>query len=115
MKTPDPELQARIAQAVKARTDAESLLSTLLADRNASEQRFAEAGKKDPVKMLTGTSAMDNAIQSTREMIDNLDAMIASLRGDDTPSGKSGASQGNGAIRCPAPDGSPIIPTATST
>ena len=69
----------RIATTLEAREQAEEVLQRLLVDRRLSEQRFEEAGKRDPLKDLTGTSALDRAIQSTRQMIEHLDELIAGL------------------------------------
>ena len=67
----------RIEAAVRARQEADRLLHCLLHDRVAIEHRSAEAGRVDPLKELTGNSAMDRAIESTRAMIEEVDAFLA--------------------------------------
>ena len=69
----------RIRTAAEARDQAESLLRRLLADRERSEERFAEAGKRDPVTYVTGTRALECAIAATRAMIRHLDELIVEL------------------------------------
>jgi hypothetical protein len=72
----------RIRGLVETRDQAGRLLCRLLGDRERSEERFAEAGKRDPVTYVTGTSALERAIASTREMIRHLDETIAELESD---------------------------------
>ena len=54
---------------VGVRDQADALLDKLIAERTRSERRLVEAGRRDPFKMITGRSAIDNAIAATREMI----------------------------------------------
>jgi len=70
---------ADIAATIRARQEADLLLLRLLSDREGSEQRFAEAGKNDPVKNVTGVSALDRAIARTRDMIRRLNQRISRL------------------------------------
>ena len=63
------------------RQQAAALLSRLIADRDQSEQRHAEQGKRDPLKSITGRSALDNAILATRELIVRLDELLAQVNG----------------------------------
>ena len=58
------------------RDQADALLDKLIAERARSERRLAEAGRADPFKMITGRSAIDNAIAATREMIRDVDEMV---------------------------------------
>ena len=74
--------QDRIQGLLETRDQAGRLLCRLLADRERSEERFAEAGKRDPVTYVTGTSALERAIASTRAMIRDLDETIADLESD---------------------------------
>jgi len=71
-----------MAWTIEARAQAEDVLQRLMVDRRLSEQRFAEAGKKDPLKDLTGKSALEGAIASTREVIAHLNELIAELEGE---------------------------------
>ena len=66
-----------VADAMKMRCDAERLLNRLLAEREVSEERCIENGKRDPIKQVTGASAMDVAIREARKMIEQLDAILS--------------------------------------
>jgi len=55
------------------------LLRGLLTARERSEQFLQEAKRPDAIKSVTGRSAMDNAIASTRRMIDTLNRTLAEL------------------------------------
>ncbi len=61
---------------VGVRDQADALLDKLIAERTRSERRLAEAGRTDPFKMITGRSAIDNAIAATREMIRDADELV---------------------------------------
>jgi hypothetical protein len=65
-----------LTQNMRARDDARHLLRFLMLDRAELEQRLAAAGKRDPLKWVTGRSALDNAIEETRRIIDALDELI---------------------------------------
>ncbi len=58
------------------RDQADALLDKLIAERVRSERRLAEAGRADPLKLVTGRSAIDNAIAATREMIRDVDELV---------------------------------------
>lgn len=66
-----------VADAMRMRCDANQLLTRLLAERELSAQRCAENGKRDPMKQVTGASALDVAIHHARKMIADLDAFLA--------------------------------------
>ena len=51
------------------------MLVKLIRDRAISEQRLAEKGQSDPIKVVTGRSAIDKAIAETRAVIDNVDKL----------------------------------------
>lgn len=88
------------AEAAKLRTQAAELLERLLEGREMSERRAAETGKRDPMKFITGHTALESAIASTRQMIADLDALLASA---DTMSpelvGANGCNGSNGSHR----------------
>lgn len=63
-------------QTVAARQQAGHLLEQLIRSRDVSERRCIEEGLSDPMKTVTGRSAIEHAIASTREMIRNMDALI---------------------------------------
>ncbi len=71
-----------LEEATRLREQACDLLNRLMVDREQSERRFAEAGKRDAMKTVTGRTALDCAVASTREMIQNMDALLAELQGE---------------------------------
>ncbi len=74
MSTPN-NLQRR-TEPIGVRDQADALLDRLLAERTRTERRLAEAGRTDPLKLVTGRSAIDNAIAATREMIRDVDELL---------------------------------------
>ena len=52
------------------------LLQRLKINRNTIEQRFCDSGRHDPMKFITGKSAMDNAISSTHMLITHMDKLL---------------------------------------
>ena len=72
----DPEIR-RFAEAALMRDEACRLLGRLMVERERSERRFAEAGRSDPLKVVTGRTAMDNAVDDTRDMIGHMDELLA--------------------------------------
>ena len=62
---------------IKMRRQAQDLLERLLADRDRIEQRLAETGKRDPIRTVTGHTALDNAIGSAREMLRHIDEVLS--------------------------------------
>ena len=56
---------------------ASAVLDRLLVERVECEMRLAESGRRDPLKTVTGASAMDNAVVTTRDIIKRMDAMLA--------------------------------------
>jgi uncharacterized alpha-E superfamily protein len=69
-----------LRESVDARRRAEELLKGLLAAKSQTEAYLNQIGRQDPVKQLTGKSAIDNAIASTRRMIDTLDRAVEQVR-----------------------------------
>jgi hypothetical protein len=78
------ERQKILRESTVARDTAESLLQRLLGAKAESEKRLGELRQVDPIKKVTGRSAMDNAICSTQRMIETLNRSIAQL-GRDLP------------------------------
>ena len=60
----------------RMRQKAEKLLSGLLEAQAEAEKQIAGQKKLDPIKVVTGRSAMENAIASTRRMIVALDQAL---------------------------------------
>lgn len=69
--------QDTLAKATRERERAEGLLRHLLEAKAASERNLANSNEKDPMKSVTGRSSFDNAIASTRRMIEVLDRTCA--------------------------------------
>lgn len=57
------------------RKNAEQLLDRLLADRADIERRLEESGRPDPVRLVTGRSAIDSTINSTQRMLAMLERL----------------------------------------
>jgi hypothetical protein len=71
--------QLTLQDTIQMRREASDLLSRLLADRERIEARIAETGRRDPLKSVTGRTAMDNAIASAREMIRRMDELLRQM------------------------------------
>lgn len=78
----------KFEQTLSARKRASDLLGTLLAERDRLEARLSEFGRRDPMKAVTGRSALENAIAATREMIRTMDGLLE-LASRGTPVGKA--------------------------
>ena len=63
------------------KNQASDLLNQLLDHREQSEARYAEVGGIDPMKSVTGRSAIDRAIETTRNVIHELDNMLGHSSG----------------------------------
>lgn len=55
------------------RAQAVRLLQRLMADRELSERRSSETGRRDPMKAITGRTAFDTAIAATQDIIRQID------------------------------------------
>ena len=58
------------------RRRADELLERLKINRSTIEQRIGDSGRHDPMKFITGKSAMDNAISTTHILITHMDQML---------------------------------------
>ena len=58
------------------RRRADELLQRLKINRNTIEQRIGDSGRHDPIKFITGKSAMDNAISTTHMLITHMDKLL---------------------------------------
>jgi hypothetical protein len=74
------ERQRILRETNQVRDKAEALLRGLMEAKDASERHLASIREFDPMKRLTGHSSMDNAIHSTRRMIDSLDRALNQLK-----------------------------------
>ena len=66
------------AETVRIREQASDLLSELLLQRDLLEESMDEGGRRDQMKSITGRSALDTAILSTRRMIQSIDRLLES-------------------------------------
>ncbi|MCI0363545.1 MAG: hypothetical protein L0Y44_06920 [Phycisphaerales bacterium] len=71
-----------LSEAAQLRQQAVALLDRLTADREQSERRSADSGKRDPMKSITGQTALDTAIASTRDIIATMDSLLTALEED---------------------------------
>ena len=71
-----------LAEAKKLRDQAGELLNRLIADRDACERRAADTGKRDPMKFITGRTALESAITTARDMIVQMDSLLSNLQGE---------------------------------
>jgi len=69
-------------ETIQLREQADVLLQRLIDSRSQSEQRFAENGQRDAIKCVTGRSALEDAIEKTRCMIQNMDALLDDMQSD---------------------------------
>jgi len=69
-----------LSQTTHRRDEATKLLSTLLDAKKVSERNMASIKQDDLLKRVTGQSSMDNAIDSTRKLIDSFNRVIDDLR-----------------------------------
>ena len=83
-----------VLEAVRVRDRADAVLRHLLIERDRTERRLADTGRRDPMKVTTGHSALDNAIAATCEMIDHVDEVLA--RSNGTSNGTAAPTAGFG-------------------
>jgi hypothetical protein len=65
---------------VQRRDEARTLLNTLLEAKYVSERNLAQINRHDMIKRVTGKSSMDNAIASTKRLIDSFDRVLVELK-----------------------------------
>lgn len=68
-----------LAETAAAREKASALLAGLLEAKATTERELAQYQRTDLLKKVTGRSALDNAIESTRRMIETLDRTMQRL------------------------------------
>lgn len=66
-----------------ARQQVRSLLASLIAERDQLEAMMEESGRRDHMKWITGRSAMDTAIERTRELLGTLEETPADTQHTD--------------------------------
>ncbi len=63
------------------RQQAGLMLERLLETRMFIERRIEQSGRDDPMKSVTGHSAFDHAISSTRQLIGRMDELLGDHHG----------------------------------
>jgi hypothetical protein len=76
----DSAKQRMIQDTTQRRDEALTLLKSLLDAKSISERNLAKIHQPDLVKQVTGKSSMDNAITSTRRLIDSFNRILDDLR-----------------------------------
>ena len=56
--------------------EARGILMALKVDRSRIEARLAEQGREDPIGVVRGSSALDEAIVECQEVIERLDRLV---------------------------------------
>lgn len=72
--------QRILQETITRRDEALALLRSLLDAKSISERNLAQLHQPDLVKQVTGKSSMDNAIASTRRLIDSFNRILDDLR-----------------------------------
>jgi len=75
------ERTVSLPEALQLRAEARNLLQGLLASRIESDRRQVESGRRDALKLVTGQSALDQAIATAEDMILTMDSVVAQLTG----------------------------------
>ncbi|MEC9374701.1 MAG: hypothetical protein VYC34_12690 [Planctomycetota bacterium] len=73
---PITERQRIVLETNAARDKAEALLRGLLDAKAVTERELSRLRREDPMRQVRGRSAIDNAISSTKRMIDTLNRSL---------------------------------------
>lgn len=76
---PAPTNDEVLGEVTAARKQAEAVLRDLLAAQSECEQQLTQENRRDPMKLVTGRSSLENAIATTRRMIEAFDRQIQEL------------------------------------
>lgn len=80
MRTIESSEAQRIAQeTTTAKAKAQALLHGLMEAKADADRRLSADRRLDAFKAVTGRSAMDNAIASTRQLIETLDGALETI------------------------------------
>jgi hypothetical protein len=74
------ERQRILLETISARDKAESLLRSLVESKGELESHLAAERQRDKFQIVTGRSSIDNAVSSTRRMIETLNRAIERCR-----------------------------------
>jgi hypothetical protein len=69
----------QLTETVRVRDQAHLLLCHLEASRRMSQRRCIDSGQRDPIATVTGRSAVEAAIATTRQMIACMDDLLEEL------------------------------------
>lgn len=72
--------QRILQDAAGVRDKAQALLRGLVEARATSERHLGANASSDPLKKVTGKSSMENAIASTKRLVDSLDRTLEQLK-----------------------------------
>lgn len=72
--------QRILLETTQARDKAAALLSELQRAKASSERHMNDAKATDPLRLVTGKSALDNAIASAQRMVDTLNRQLDLVR-----------------------------------
>lgn len=64
------------------RDKAEALLKGLIDAKSVTERELARLNRNDPIRLVTGRSSIEDGIESTRRMIEQLNRSLAQARRD---------------------------------
>lgn len=76
MKTVITQRQRLVLETNAARDKAEALLQNLLDAKRVTERELSRYQREDPMRTVTGRTAIDDAIASTRRMIETLNRSL---------------------------------------
>jgi hypothetical protein len=71
--------QRTLSNAARLREHANDVLRQLIQEREHFRRRLEETGKRDPMTVITGRSAVDAAIARTRSMIAEMDKLLVQM------------------------------------
>ncbi len=68
-----------LAEVSAARQRAENVLKGLIEAQSECEKQLTQENRRDAMKLVTGKSSLENAIATTRRMIESFDRQIQEL------------------------------------
>lgn len=74
------ERQRMLIETISARDEAKAFLKALEEAKCQSERHLVEIGQPDHLKLVTGRSAMDNAILSTKRLIETYERVLGEMK-----------------------------------
>jgi hypothetical protein len=80
-----------LAEVTVARQRAESVLKGLIEAQSECEKQLTHENRRDAMKLVTGKSSLENAVSTTRRMIESFDRQIQELVRTSGVAGTAGA------------------------